>query len=739
MLGSTASKSSKQNPVRGTDSSEESESSSSTAGPTSPARHKSQPRPKRYRDQASDSEAAADKKEEKEPEKKDFLIKFQTIENAAQVSLELCAETSNIMLMMKAYITMAELRFLQGKKDVAQAFWMECKESFINFFVDGVRPILHEAPPGFLERMLVIARRAVRLLFFFDKAIINKHLDIVDMYLILENDVEMAFRKPLPNSHDPSALGSSSLPAHLTAILKARGSTSSVVRPKTATVDLSPSSSASSSPNLDKDNSDKKKTDELTLAARDNAGFIWGLLCFIKEQQLKYIEGKITAEQLKDRNQQCIKKLLRLVHVARSQEIELLSEWNERLDHSATNLNRQASRKLLAPGAINNSNRAIRDRSDSINAKSPRRTLSYAELAIDKSTLLNKVLYVLQIDERVIHYVPMSGVYRMQRFGKKVDYANSSAVPAQRIFLKVELLDKSEESVTLAVPADVPLSTILNYLCDTENWDDTQPKKKADKSSGGFFSTLRGIASSPHTEESPIQQLYKSSNFYPEFLKLLSMIGGDPSPKKKGKRRSEKRSDTEDSLEDSVGRSGSKKDAAKSLGGRDSSPHRVSADRTRRPSTTSQPGVVSAPSSQGSTPRDGSPRVGQFPVSLVSFAKKTAQSVGLSAQTIIPLRSKMQKRVHECFSVSEISRSSPDNPIKLYVYLSATKSKATTKSVAETLMFSEEVMSYLAALVNPEKETDWAEDSTDQVVAELRHAVRIRLHIAVLRRCRQTV
>jgi hypothetical protein len=658
-----------------------------------------------------------EKREEKEPEKKDFAIKFQTIENAVQVALELCGETSNILLMLKAYIAMAELRFLQGKKDIAQAFWMECKESIISFFVDGVRPILHEAPPGFLERLLVIARRSVRLLFFFDKAVINKNLDLVDLYLILENDVEMAFRKPLPNSHDPSSNGSSSLPAHLTAILKARGNTASVARPKTATMDFSPSSSSPTT----RISTDRKELDELALAARDNAGFIWGLLCFIKQQQIKYIEGKITSEQLKDRNQQCIKKLLRLVQVARSQEVEVLAEWNERLDHSVASLNRQASRKIIAPGAINFAKKD-RERSDSMTAKSPRRTLSYAELAIDKSTILNKVLYVVQIDERVIHYVPMNGVHRMQRFGKKVDYANSSVVPAQRIFLKVELLDKSEESVTLVVPADAPLSTVLNYLCDTENWEDNQPKKK-DKSSGGFFSTLRGIAlpSSSQPEEIPIQQLYKSTNFYQEFLKLLSMIG-DPSPKKKAptsKRRSDKnRSDTDDSLEDSAGRINKKDYSSKPHIGRDSSPHRVSGDRNRRGSSTS------SSSSQVNKDHDGSPRAGRFPVSLVSFAKRTAQSVGLNAQTIIPLRSKMQKRVHECFSVSEISRSSPDNPIKLYVYLSATKSKATTRTIAETLMFSEEVMSYLAGLVNQEKETDWAEDSTDQVIAELRHAVR---------------
>jgi len=138
--------------------------------------------------------------------------------------------------------------------------------------------------------------------------------------------------------------------------------------------------------------------------------------------------------------------------------------------------------------------------------------MTFEEILQERSHVVGKLVYITSIDERIIHYVPVSGEKRIQRFGRKIDYdatGSSSTAPStvQTVYLNIELLLKSEESITLAVPNEFTLGQVLRFVCDkdvigaqnasaaaaaTPVPSTTATGGSGEKKSVGFFETLLG-------------------------------------------------------------------------------------------------------------------------------------------------------------------------------------------------------------------------------------------------------
>lgn len=614
------------------------------------------------------------------PAPQNFVISLKTVENAAKLSLEIAAYTGNILLALNGYLNMAELRFLEGKTDAANTFFVECTEQLSSYFLNGTKFVLNEAPPSFLTRMFALVKRIVRFLFCLPKATINRNLFLVDLYLGLENDLEQQLKKAVGSQVFGTYMGSdASLPRSLfslklqkkyrserttsfsqltqvsnpsinsSAAGSANSSSSTLSRDSAASNNASPmghasglnagnaapqnmsamggsstlgrpgklsgASSASGTPVSAATTSSaamgaalnpSSSAHEEHAIAKNNASLIWGYYFYLRQQQKRYGEGKLTREELKTRYTKSLKLMLRLATVARSQEAEYIREWNKRM---TTVLTRKASRMMVMPTPLRKniaaggnvptvasllaaatsvdglslnvgsmklsasnlgatpttssglgSERPDRERSDSTsnNLASPVKNPSYEEIVSNRNEKLSKLVYILQLDDRLVQYVPSTGRRCVQLIGKREQLANSTSprnVPPH-VFMKIHLLDMKEESVTIVVPSDFSLNDVIFYLLQRNRWEEechpasadlmqreldgtnsqnTSDRKHVKNFFTSFLTSLPLISMSSSSSSSTanyfpndrIEKVSQSMNFYDEFAHLLSLIGED--------------------------------------------------------------------------------------------------------------------------------------------------------------------------------------------------------------------
>jgi tetratricopeptide (TPR) repeat protein len=866
-----------------------------------------------------------------------FVISLKTIENAAKLALDISSYTGNILMALNGYLNMAEIRYLEGNHEIATSFWIECTEQLSNYFLNGSQFILSDAPPSFLQRMFIMVKRAVRFLFFLPKAVINRNLYMVDLFLALENDLEQQLKKAVGSQVFGTYIGSdASLPRSLfslklqkkyrterttsvTQLNPPMGSSPSAQSPLAAalakeeknlasanssaslkselsfgsgssTSSLSTNSSASSTlggfgTNSGNGGASGPKPPPNPMAifntideggiSRSNASLIWGYYFYLRQQQKRYGEGKLTREELKVRYTKSLKVMLKLATVARTQETEYIKEWNKRMTSVMT---RKSSRMLLthtplrksaAPASVGANqvsasasttgipanpmdtltksiDRADRERTDSMAALggSPMKNPSFEEIITNRNTKLANLVYILQLDDRLVQYVPSSGKRCVQLIGKREQLANSTSprqVPTH-VFMKIHLLDLREDFVTLAIPSDMTLHDVITYLLTRDNWDDevnpqgvSKDTSDGSKKSSGigaktgqFFSALLGGLGSGSSTAAiwpadRIEKVDKSANFYDEFRHLLSWVGDettpDPTPSislggsasdvggnansassPRGKRANSISADRPPSLgrgsisesrPPSLGRSSSISEArppslktileADSSEGSTKLPGTPSKSPRHQhkggdvstpsklppgPSTSSAPALDAkiqesqasylppipsgislssglhasrnsddiAMAGQTSPNSSGGPGSASFglttksptrpqtvPISLITLAKRKERKSqnSLHAGNLIPLRSKLHKKVYECFSNGELSKNSSTQPLNVFLFISSrnARSGAFNASVSNTIHFSDEVSAYLHGLAGTSvKETS---PNLEQILLEL--------------------
>lgn len=788
-----------------------------------------------------------------------FSISLKTIENAAKLSLEIATYTGNLLMAINGYLNMAEIRYLEGKVDVATSFWQESADLVASYFLNGSSFILSEAAPSFLQKFFVVVKRTVRFLFFLPKPLINRNLHLVDLFLQVENDLEQQLKKAVGSQVFGTYVGSdASLPRSMfslklqkkyrtertsstsqlgSAPINAPNASTATAVPKEEKPGLfgsltsaasqalsgggssnnptSPSKSPSLAnlPDAQQPPRTEKEREEIHIS-RSNAALIWGYYFYLRQQQKRYGEGKLTREELRVRYTKSLKMMQKLASVARSQETEYIKEWNKRITSVLT---RKSSRMLMNHGAIKKSKdsakaekehlsasnellrSAERERTDSMamSGGSPMKTQSFEEIVNNRNEKLAKLVYILQLDDRLVQYVPSTGRRCVQLIGKREQLANSTSprqVPTH-VFMKIHLLDMREDFVTLAIPSDMTLNDVISFLLERDNWDDEvnqsalnkelDAQKKGTKSTKFFQALLGGLGGAAPVSAFPldkIDKIEKSTGFYDEFRHLLSLVGdetseptvpgslilnaGDMAASPRGSIRGRSNSTVDRTSvanafsggKDPTGRSSpisearppSLKTISESDSSSESKPHTPSKTSPRPKSSTADTAssssvppsanasVVSLPnfsassstipsvtgpnsarnnddisSASGTSPNNSGATVGitsksptrpqTVPISMITLAKRKEGKAVASTNpngNLIPLRSKLHKKVYESFSNQELARNSISKPLNVFLYLSArvARSGAFNASVANTIHFSDEVSAYLHGL-----------------------------------------
>jgi len=129
------------------------------------------------------------------------------IDVAAHHALELAAVISEPLLLLDAYLNVAELRYIQDDPLSAIAHWWEAREILLRLFVDGLFvPLVPIAASTVLANLRLIFERLLRLLAAVaDRAMIDENLMLFDIFVIFERDVRRRLTWPLVTYHNASS------------------------------------------------------------------------------------------------------------------------------------------------------------------------------------------------------------------------------------------------------------------------------------------------------------------------------------------------------------------------------------------------------------------------------------------------------------------------------------------------------------------------------------------------------
>ncbi len=208
----------------------------------------------------------------------------------------------------------------------------------------------------------------------------------------------------------------------------------------------------------------------------------------MKTQIGKYIKGKLTQDELVNRNRSYLK---RLYHIR--QNYEVLKQNLETLEFT------QARKRLF----VRNSMSSMR---------------SLTTLPQEETKYMNNLVYALLLDDYLICYVPANGQKRIQRLGGKEEtFNNSPASQQQPLYLTIHLLRNVEEYLRLMVSPAITLDKLLRHLANKTYWDTDEVRK-----SSPF------IRSFSKTSQSMLKHkpkfLERSKNFHNELTGLLSLL-----------------------------------------------------------------------------------------------------------------------------------------------------------------------------------------------------------------------
>lgn len=114
-----------------------------------------------------------------------FPLFLAAMEESTMHVLELCVAHLSPLPMLQAYLTMAEIRFLQNRNEGALTWWSECTTTFFALFVNDNKAtvLANKTTPGFCDTILRIYKRMARLLMAFEPSIINKRLGVLEAFL----------------------------------------------------------------------------------------------------------------------------------------------------------------------------------------------------------------------------------------------------------------------------------------------------------------------------------------------------------------------------------------------------------------------------------------------------------------------------------------------------------------------------------------------------------------------------
>ena len=137
------------------------------------------------------------------------LDELGNVERAAICALEAARATcGDPRMLMRAHLCIAEVRWLQGRKSVSAAHFLECRDLFFGLFMGpDNRFLLRDGPVSFTRSALTVLHRMIRLLITLEPASINRKLEIFDAALQLEADLGLRRHKAKAPATPPTEVG----------------------------------------------------------------------------------------------------------------------------------------------------------------------------------------------------------------------------------------------------------------------------------------------------------------------------------------------------------------------------------------------------------------------------------------------------------------------------------------------------------------------------------------------------
>ncbi|GAM25504.1 hypothetical protein SAMD00019534_086790 [Acytostelium subglobosum LB1] len=500
------------------------------------------------------------------PASGDFYITLDMIENPSTVAMDVNINTCNILQLLRTYMNMAELRFLQGDRDLAISYWTEARNLFYTLFCDGPHFIGKSAPLHFLKKVFESCKRMIRFLFAFDQDFINKNLMLVDSYLSLEIDIAQARKRPInpnrPISYDANPMiGKIYIPYLGKSLTLGRN----IKRKTEMTAAISMDFSVHTLSIPKQPFCERTRPEERPVKTGDDVGEkLWGALHYIKNEIRKYSIGKINQDDLSTRCKVTIKHILAIHqayknHLVISQSApaatpsspgspnipmlqssnSLASLFRQQQASGNSSSSGNASPKITQSQSPSHEALMGRTRTPS-NASSTtttavfganRRDLStkYEELSFTTAQAkinasLQKLVYSLQVDNYFIHYLPHSGRKRLNRIGG-MEELDTMQPCTNMVYLDIMLLSNPKEKVSFMVSPQITLDKVLYTLCNRPYWavDGAQAADPKKKGFLGSFSrnTHNALKSAPRFIE-------KTTNFHNELVGFLNSIIGPP-------------------------------------------------------------------------------------------------------------------------------------------------------------------------------------------------------------------
>jgi hypothetical protein len=119
-----------------------------------------------------------------------FNVYLEQAQEYALNAMDHASQSLKVILMLKCYLNMGEICYLQKKPELSLAYWTECKEAFFALFVNGNSSVLtNKTTPGFSRTIHSIWKRMVRLLMCYSAGVVNHTLRVLDAFMLYEMDM----------------------------------------------------------------------------------------------------------------------------------------------------------------------------------------------------------------------------------------------------------------------------------------------------------------------------------------------------------------------------------------------------------------------------------------------------------------------------------------------------------------------------------------------------------------------
>ncbi|KAJ6238074.1 hypothetical protein M0813_03308 [Anaeramoeba flamelloides] len=121
------------------------------------------------------------------------ILSLNKLEEITELNLDLNTEYLHPLILLRNYLNYSEVSFLLGNNKRSKLYFEQCKNYFWKMFMSGGKCLLNEKIHcSFLEKLSLILKRLVRLLFSFETDYINKNLIVIEGFLSFENLIDLS-------------------------------------------------------------------------------------------------------------------------------------------------------------------------------------------------------------------------------------------------------------------------------------------------------------------------------------------------------------------------------------------------------------------------------------------------------------------------------------------------------------------------------------------------------------------